>query len=128
VHRVIAIDHVQLAMPRGREDDAEAFYCGLLGFERVPKPAALAARGGCWFHADGAEVHLGVEDDFRAAQKAHPALRIADLDELIADLEKAGVGVRWDDELPDVRRCYVADPFGNRIELIDEHSPAEAPK
>ena len=116
---VVGLDHVQLAMPRGGEDDAVAFYCDLLGFERVPKPPALAARGGWWFRAGHADVHLGVEDDFRAARKAHPALRIAELDDLVERLAASGVSVRWDHELPDVRRCYADDPFGNRIELID---------
>ena len=111
---VIAIDHVQLAMPRSRERDAETFYCGVLGLVRVPKPTALAARGGCWFRAGPVEVHLGVEDDFRPARKAHPAFAVRDLDAIATR-----VTIRWDDELPGVRRGYVDDPFGNRIELIE---------
>ena len=111
---VIAIDHVQLAMPRSRERDAETFYCGVLGLVRVPKPTALAARGGCWFRAGPVEVHLGVEDDFRPARKAHPAFVVRDLDAIATR-----VTIRWDDELPGVRRGYVDDPFGNRIELIE---------
>ena len=113
-----ALDHVQLAMPRGAEDEAEAFYCGPLGLRRVPKPEPLASRGGCWFENGAVTVHLGVEDDFRPARKAHPAFRVDDLDGLVGRLADAGHDVRWDDELPDVRRCYVDDPFGNRIELI----------
>ena len=125
-HEVVAIDHVQLAMPAGEEDAAEAFYTGLLGLPRLPKPEPLASRGGCWFGGDRLQVHLGVEADFRAARKAHPALRVAGLDDLVAALEDAGHPVRWDDELPDLRRCYVDDPFGNRIELIatDSSSPS----
>lgn len=118
-HRLVAIDHVQLAMPRGEEDQATAFYQGILGLERRPKPAALAARGGCWFSNGEVDVHLGVEDGFRPARKAHPALVVEDLDALVATLEGAGHAVRWDEELPAVRRCYVDDPFGNRIELIE---------
>jgi catechol 2,3-dioxygenase-like lactoylglutathione lyase family enzyme len=115
--KVVALDHVQLAMPSGREAEAERFYC-LLGFERVPKPPSLAVRGGCWFRAGSVQLHLGVEQDFRAAKKAHPALVVAGLDDLCAALEAAGVMVRPDEELPGIRRCYVDDPFGNRIELI----------
>ena len=111
-------DHVQLACPRGGEADGVAFYVGLLELEQVPKPEPLASRGGCWFRGDGFELHLGVEEDFRAARKAHPALLVADLDALVTRLEGAGHAVRWDDELPGVRRCYVDDPFGNRLELV----------
>jgi catechol 2,3-dioxygenase-like lactoylglutathione lyase family enzyme len=117
--RLVAIDHVQLAMPRGEEDVATDFYEGLLGLRRVAKPPRLEARGGCWFEGDGVVVHLGVEDGFTAARKAHPAFGVVGLDALCERLAAAGVEVLWDDELPGVRRCYVADCFGNRIELID---------
>jgi catechol 2,3-dioxygenase-like lactoylglutathione lyase family enzyme len=112
------IDHVQLAMPAGGEDAARPFYVGLLGLSEMPKPEPLAARGGCWFETPGVKIHLGVEADFRAAKKAHPALLVADLDALAARLEAADVPLRWDTDLPDVHRCHVDDPFGNRIELI----------
>lgn len=116
--RLLRLDHVQLAMPVGAEAQAEAFYSGVLGLARLPKPEPLASRGGCWF-ADGAlQVHLGVEADFRPATKAHPAFVVDDLDALAAAVTAAGRRVRWDDELPGVRRCHVSDPFGNRIELI----------
>jgi catechol 2,3-dioxygenase-like lactoylglutathione lyase family enzyme len=115
---IVAIDHVQLAMPVGEEDRADAFYQGLLGLDRLVKPEPLASRGGCWFGNAHLQLHLGVEADFRPAKKAHPALRVAGLGALAARLEDAGHPVRWDDELPAVRRCYVDDPFGNRIELI----------
>ena len=118
--KVTAIDHVQLAMPKGQEDAAESFYGGLLGFTRVPKPEPLAARGGCWFDRDGVQVHLGVDDDFRPARKAHPALRVHDLAGLVHTLAAAGVEVRPDTDLPELFRVYVDDPFGNRIELIDD--------
>jgi catechol 2,3-dioxygenase-like lactoylglutathione lyase family enzyme len=118
VGRLVGIDHVQLAMPRGREDDATNFYEGLLGLTRVPKPAALEARGGCWFVSDAVTVHVGVEESFAPARKAHPAFGVSGIDVLAARLEAAGTTVTWDYELDDVRRCYVADPFGNRIELI----------
>lgn len=116
---ILALDHVQLAMPPGREAEAESFYCGLLGFEVVPKPEPLAARGGRWFAAGPVQVHLGVEADFRPARKAHPALVVGGLDALAGRLTAAGAPWRWDDELPGVRRGYTEDPFGNRLEVID---------
>ncbi|WP_296675510.1 glyoxalase [Novosphingobium sp.] len=116
--RVVAIDHVQLAMPAGGEDIARGYYGTLLGLDEVPKPSPLAARGGCWFEAQGVKIHLGVEADFRAARKAHPALLVDDLMALAALIEQTGGELRWDTELPEVLRCHVADPFGNRIELI----------
>jgi catechol 2,3-dioxygenase-like lactoylglutathione lyase family enzyme len=117
--RVVAIDHVQLAMPAGREQEADAFYCELLGFAAVPKPEPLAARGGRWYASAKVHVHLGVETAFRPAKKAHPALRVSGFDELLQQFDTHGVSWRRDHELPDLRRVYVDDPFGNRIELID---------
>jgi len=117
--RVVAIDHVQLAMPAGREAEAESFYCGVLGFSILPKPEPLALRGGRWFASGAVQVHLGVEEEFRPARKAHPALRVDGFDDLVAKLEESGASWRWDLELPGVRRLYVDDPFGNRIEVID---------
>ena len=116
------LHHVQLAMPRGREEDARAFYAGVLGLVEVAKPAELRARGGCWFQADGLQVHLGVEEPFTAARKAHPALLVDDLDELERRLRSAAIDVVRDTELPGYRRFYAADPFGNRLEFL---TPAE---
>jgi catechol 2,3-dioxygenase-like lactoylglutathione lyase family enzyme len=113
------IDHVQLAMPPGAEAEAERFYSGLLGLTRVPKPPALAVRGGCWFRNGRVQIHLGAETEFRPARKAHPALLVEGYDALLASLTAAGVATRRDQENPEVRRCHVDDPFGNRIELID---------
>jgi len=118
-YQLVAVDHVQLAMPRGREAQARAFYQDVLGLEEKPKPPVLAARGGCWFSNGRVALHLGVEDDFRPARKAHPALTVEDLDALCGSLGAAGHEVRFDDEVPGARRCYVDDPFGNRIELIE---------
>jgi catechol 2,3-dioxygenase-like lactoylglutathione lyase family enzyme len=121
---VLGIDHAQLAMPAGGEEAARAFYGGVLGLNEVPKPKPLASHGGCWFI--GAEagspfsIHLGVEADFRPARKAHPALLVADLDRLRARLAAAGA-ITVDDERPiGVRRFYAFDPFGNRLELVDQ--------
>ncbi|MEZ5383638.1 MAG: VOC family protein [Microthrixaceae bacterium] len=115
---IIGIDHVQLAMPAGEESAAEAFYSGLLGLVRVPKPEPLAARGGCWFEG-AVQVHLGVEADFRPARKAHPALLVDDLAELVGRLEGVGVEIRRDVQLEGYERVHLSDPFGNRIELME---------
>ena len=114
-----ALHHVQLAMPRGREDDARAFYRDVLGMRERPKPENLARRGGVWFSSGDAEVHLGVEDDFRPAKKAHPALLVADLAAVLDRCRKAGCAIAVDEPLPGYDRAYVADPFGNRIELLE---------
>jgi|SRR6185437_1657923 len=114
------IDHVQLAMPRGEEEKARQFYCGILGMAEIAKPAELAKRGGCWFQSGDVQIHLGVENDFRPAKKAHPALRCGNYQELTARIEKAGVKVTPDEANPGVTRCYIDDCFGNRIELISE--------
>jgi catechol 2,3-dioxygenase-like lactoylglutathione lyase family enzyme len=115
---ITGVDHVQLAMPRGREDAARSFYAGLLGMTELPKPQALAVRGGCWFASGAAVLHLGVEEPFAPARKAHPALLVDDLDGLSAALTAAGYPcVRADGEIPGVRRFHTHDPFGNRVEF-----------
>lgn len=115
---ITGLDHVQVAMPRGAEEEARAFYAGLLGMTEDPKPPLLAARGGCWFHAGTAVLHLGVEDPFTPARKAHPAFGVEDLDALAAALSRAGHEcTRADGERPGVRRFYTRDPFGNRLEF-----------
>ena len=110
-----ALDHVQLAMPEGGEAAARRFYGGLLGLAEVAKPEPLRASGGVWFEPG---LHLGIEDGFRPALKAHPALRMADLDAAAERLEAAGADVEWDERWPGVRRFYTHDPFGNRLELL----------
>ena len=115
---IVRLDHVQLAMPPGREEEAEAFYSGLLGFERLPKPPALAARGGCWFARGLVALHLGVEQDFRPARKAHPALVVDDLPALEGALRAAGVEVRPNGDRPPGTGAYADDPFGNRLEFM----------
>jgi catechol 2,3-dioxygenase-like lactoylglutathione lyase family enzyme len=115
---ITGIDHVQVAMPRGEEDTARQFYVGLLGMTEDPKPPVLAARGGCWFRSGAAAVHLGVEEPFAPARKAHPALLVSDFDALEARLTAAGYPcVRADGEIPGVLRFHAHDPFGNRIEF-----------
>ncbi len=117
---VVGIDHVQLAMPAGPDAEAraEAFYAGLLGLPRVPKPAPLARRGGCWFERGPAKVHLGVEEEFRPARKAHPALVVSDITALCDRLDASGHPTRRTEDVPGSPQWYVDDPFGNRIELL----------
>ncbi len=124
--RLTALDHVQLAMPAGEEEKARRFYGELLGLPELHKPPVLAKRGGVWFagpEVDGHPlfaVHLGVEADFRPARKAHPCFRVVDLDGLQSTLAQAGVPTTWDTDLPGVRRFYAQDPFGNRIEFMED--------
>jgi catechol 2,3-dioxygenase-like lactoylglutathione lyase family enzyme len=115
--RILGIDHVQVAAPAGCEEEARAFYGDLLGLEELPKPEPLRARGGCWFRAGAQELHVGVEEPFAPARKAHPGLVVADLDALVDRLRAAGLGPLPDDTIPGVQRFHVADPFGNRLEL-----------
>jgi catechol 2,3-dioxygenase-like lactoylglutathione lyase family enzyme len=117
--RAVGLHHVQLAMSAGGEAEAEGFYSGLLGLDRVPKPPELEARGGCWFRGSAVELHLGVEAEFRPARKAHPALVVEGLDALRRRLEDSGVTTTGDAALPGYRRFYTEDPFGNRLELLE---------
>ncbi len=116
------LDHVQLAIPAGSEEECDSFYVGLLGFTAQEKPPILAARGGRWYQRDGAVLHLGVDPTFSPAAKAHPALAVDNYDELLARLEDAHLEVRPDETIPGRRRSHVNDPVGNRIELIDATS------
>lgn len=114
-----AFEHVQVAMPPGEEPAARAFYSGVLGLSEVPKPARIAARGGCWFEAGTIRLHLGVDHDFRPARKAHPAFVVDHLEDLIEGCRAAGIEVEEDHLLDDYDRAFVHDPFGNRIELME---------
>ena len=119
----LGIDHVQLAMPPGPEAEAEAdrFYGSLLGFERIPKPPVLAVRGGCWFGTGAVQLHLGVEEPFHPARKAHPALKVDQLGPMVAALEAAGVEVRPAEDVDGRPRVHLDDPVGNRSELVETH-------
>ena len=117
--RVVALDHVQLAMPVGRESEADTFYRDVLGFAVLEQPEQLASRGGRWFASGNVQLHLGVEYYFRPARKAHPALVVEDFGDLITKLDASGATWRWNQDVPGPRGLYVDDPFGNRVELIE---------
>jgi catechol 2,3-dioxygenase-like lactoylglutathione lyase family enzyme len=112
------IDHVQLAAPPGCEEEARRFFGGLLGLEELEKPEALRERGGVWFRVGEQQLHVGVEAGFAPAAKAHPAFLVPGYDALRERLSTAGVETSEDDSIPGLRRCYLADPWGNRIELV----------
>ena len=119
--KIISIDHVQIAIPEGREDTARTFYINILGFTEIPKPPALLKRGGAWFQSGNVQLHLGVEKDFRPARKAHPAFIVEDLDAALEKVQQAGY--EWDESQPPLdgyKRAHIYDPFGNRIELMEK--------
>lgn len=112
------LHHVQLAIEPGSEDRCRQFYVDVLGMTEIQKPPVLAARGGLWVRADQLEIHLGVEEDFRPARKAHPGILVADLDTLASRLTDNGVEVIWDRNFPGHRRFYIDDCLGNRLEFL----------
>ena len=116
--KFLALHHVQLAMPRGQEAAARAFFAEVLGIQEVPKPAALAGRGGAWFEAGDVRIHVGADDVFRPARKAHPALVVDDLEGLLARCHAAGVPFTRGEDLTGFVRAHLEDPFGNRIEVM----------
>lgn len=118
------IHHVQLAMPVGGEDAARRFYSGLLGLPEVQKPENLARRGGVWFETGDIRIHLGVEHDFRPAQKAHPGLLVENLQLVARQLAEGGFEVKSGEPLEGYEHVYVSDPFGNRVELLGSHPMA----
>jgi catechol 2,3-dioxygenase-like lactoylglutathione lyase family enzyme len=117
---ITGLDHIQVAAPPHAEEEARRFYGSLLGLQELPKAPQLADAGGVWFACGAQQLHVGVQDPFLAAKKAHPGLAVADaatLDVLAGRLQSAGAPVRWDERLPDVPRFYTEDPWGNRLEL-----------
>jgi catechol 2,3-dioxygenase-like lactoylglutathione lyase family enzyme len=124
---ILGLDHVQLAAPPGCEAQARRFFGELLGLQEIPKPPELAARGGVWFRCGEQELHVGVAEPFVAAAKAHPALRVEPeaLAGLAERLAGAGSEPEWDEALPGVRRFFVCDPWGNRLELLAAGTPAQ---
>ena len=113
------LHHVQLAIPAGAENLCRQFWGDVLGMTELDTPTVLAARGGCWFRGGGLEVHLGVEEDFRPARKAHPGILVTSLDGLAQRLTEGGHEVTWDDNFPGHRRFYAFDKLGNRLEFLE---------
>ena len=123
--KILAIDHVQLAIPANSDREARDFYTGVLGLTEIPKPEPLAKRGGLWFEQASLKIHLGVEQDFIPARKAHPALLVDGLEELISRCQQSGYEVEAGESIKGYRRVYVSDPFGNRIELMEEKAAVQ---
>ena len=120
---ILSLDHVQLAIPIGGEDRARSFYTGILGLTEVAKPASMAGRNSIWFAAGPVNLHLGIEEDFHPAKRAHPALVVDGLDEIVAACERAGLSTRPDTSVNGFRRVHIFDPFGNRLELMESTTP-----
>ena len=119
--KIISIDHVQIAMPAGGEEKARAFYASLLGFTEIPKPPDLAKRGGAWFQSGNVQLHLGVENDFHPARKAHPAFVVDEIDAVLEKVQLAGYETDTSQPpLDGYKRAHIFDPFGNRIELMQK--------
>jgi catechol 2,3-dioxygenase-like lactoylglutathione lyase family enzyme len=116
---ILCIDHVQIAGPKGCEEAARQFYSVILGMREIEKPETLRGRGGCWFQCGEQQLHVGVEAEFRAAKKAHPAFAVANLEALRGRLASRGVKITEDDALPSVQRFYAEDPWGNRLEFLE---------
>ena len=117
---ILAIHHVQITIPKGAEDAARDFYCGVLGLREIPKPDELAGRGGFWLEAGDRQIHIGTEDDVeRAKSKAHIAYEVEDLEEWRRKLSDSGVAIKDGIQIPDLQRFEFRDPFGNRIEFLE---------
>ena len=116
---IVDLHHIQIAIPKDNEETARAFYGDILGFSEVVKPSELRGRGGLWFSTQNIQLHLGVEDPFKPAKKAHPGFRVNSLKSTILHLETKGIAYRTDVDLPNIKRIYIDDPYGNRIELLE---------
>ena len=114
-----SIDHIQLAAPKGSEETARKFFKNILGFDEVEKPEELKKRGGVWFEFGNYQIHIGIEEPFYPAKKAHPAFEIENIEELKKHLVTNSIDVIEDDKLPGAKRFYISDPFGNRMELLE---------
>ncbi|MCM3387079.1 VOC family protein [Ureibacillus chungkukjangi] len=114
-----AIDHIQLAAPMGSEMEARKFFSEILGFTEIEKPEELKKRGGVWFAFGNQQIHIGIEEPFAPAKKAHPAFEVENIEALEQHLTKNNITITKDENLPGAKRFYVSDPFGNRIEILE---------
>lgn len=112
------IDHVQVAAPRGSEAEAIVFYSGILGMSEIEKPEPLRVRGGVWFQFGSFQLHVGIEEPFAPAKKAHPAFKVTGFEEMQKFMKEKGVAFKVDDSIPGVERFFIFDPFGNRLEFL----------
>lgn len=113
------IDHIQLAAPKGSEQEARNFFSGMLGLKELEKPADLKKKGGVWFQLGSCQLHIGIEEPFSPAEKAHPALEVENLKVVKQHLSDHQVNFQVDNNLPGANRIYLDDPFGNRMELLE---------
>lgn len=118
--KILGLDHIQIAIPMGEEALARRYYGELLGLTEVDKPISLTGRGGVWFENGDLKVHLGVDAHFVPAKKAHPGFRVADLDFISMQLQEHGYNVENAKQIPGVRRIFTVDPFGNKVEFLEE--------
>jgi catechol 2,3-dioxygenase-like lactoylglutathione lyase family enzyme len=120
---ILAFDHVQVAIPPGKLDEALAFYVDVLGFERVPKPADMR-QSGAWLTSGSVNLHLGEDLDcavtFAPSPHAHPAMRLDNFDATMQTAAARGLKTRIDKGPAGFQRGSIWDPFGNRIELMQE--------
>lgn len=114
-----AIDHIQLAAPKESEEIARRFFIDVFGFVEIEKPESLKQKGGVWFQYGNIQVHIGIEEPFSPAQKAHPAFEVENLEELKRHLTNQDIRFTEDGHLPGANRIYINDPFGNRIEILE---------
>ncbi len=115
---ILRLDHVQICIPIGEEENAKAFYLNLLGFTEIEKPDSLKSRGGFWFQVADVQVHIGTED-IPEKSKSHPAFEVRDVEAARKWLSEKGIPIKEAVEIPNVKRFYFIDPFGNRIELLE---------
>ncbi|KMY51583.1 VOC family protein [Peribacillus loiseleuriae] len=114
------IHHVQLAAPPGSEEVARKFFVGILGFEEIEQPEPMKIRGGVWFGFGNYHLHIGIEEPFSPAKKAHPAFEVKNIEALKIHLAENNISFIVDTDYPGVNRIYIEDPWGNRVEILEK--------
>ena len=113
------LDHIQICIPKGKEDEARHFYTEIIGLTEIPKPELLIANGGLWYKVADIQLHIGTENEINRS-KRHPAFEVLNLEEARTYLIQHGVAVKDEIQIPDQKRFSFIDPFGNRIELLQK--------